>query len=95
MKKYLIYGFALLGFATFIFLACSVAEPEPVEPPQDTQVDVTLQNDYGKYQISSPLYNVFHVLDTETGVVKTYYADNSGWTDGIEPYELLYTTQTN
>jgi len=79
MKKYLIYGFALLGFATFIFLACSVAEPEPVEPPQDTQVDVTLQNNYGKYQIEHFSGNYILVLNTETGEMRTYNTNGSVW----------------
>ena len=87
MKKILINTFALIGFATFIFLACSVAEPAPVEPPQDTvtQVDVTLQNDYGKYQLSDASNGRIVVLNTETGVMKTYFGSN-GWTeDGNYP----------
>ena len=90
MKKYLIYGFALLGFATFIFLACSVAEPEPVEPPQDTQVDVTLQNNYGKYQIAGTSTGRIVVLNTETGVMKTYYGSN-GWTEDGNLPSITFT----
>ena len=85
MKKYLIYGFALLGFATFIFLACSVAEPEPVEPPQDTQVDVTLQNNYGKYQIEHFSGNYILVLNTETGEMRTYVRTDGVWVEHSTP----------
>jgi len=36
------------------------------------------------------------VLDTETGVVKTYYTNNDGndFASGGNPYQLIYTTQT-
>ena len=64
MKKILFNTFALIGFGTFIFLACSVAEPDPTEPTDPTQttnttceveveVDAALLNEYGKYQISA------------------------------------------
>ena len=66
MKKILINTFALIGFGTFIFLACSVAEPEPTEPQ--------VTNNYGKYQIAAT--NVSNAgtvyvygLNTETGQV--------------------------
>ena len=91
MKKYLIYGFALLGFATFIFLACSVAEPEPVEPPQDTQVDVTLQNNYGKYQVATFENDFLVVLNTETGVMKSYNPTLDGWVENSNLPSITFT----
>ena len=89
MKKILFNTFALIGFGTFIFLACSVAEPEPTEPQVTT-------NEYGKYQMTDTGgYYIFHVLDTETGEVRTYYNDSQpdmGVSSGS--YNLVHTTQT-
>ena len=86
MKKILINTFALIGFVTFILLACSVSEPEPTEPPQTTnvEVDATLLNEYGKYQVSAyenEGYAGMAVLNTETGVTKFHHWYNSQWNE--------------
>ena len=87
MKKILFNTFALIGFGTFIFLACSVAEPEPepTEPPQTTnvEVDATLLNEYGKYQVETLDENlkIILVLNTETGAMKRYTANNGAWNE--------------
>ena len=47
-------------------------------------------NSTGKYQISAgPTVGLFHVIDTETGVVKTFEKNNGGPT-----YYLVGTTIT-
>ena len=66
--KYLINAFAILGIASFIFLACSAAETtmneDPIENGGDNDGDngdggdggdnnPPIQNNYGKYQIST------------------------------------------
>lgn len=97
MKKNLIHFFAVIGFGTFILLACSVDDiADSMENNNNNNNSEITSNNYGKYQISSSSNTVYHVLDTETGVVKTYYTNNDGgtWPVGLNPYELLYTTQT-
>ena len=91
--KYLINAFAILGVASFIFLACSAGETamdneDPIENngDNDGNNNPPIQNNYGKYQISSVysasngtdiIYYVFG-LNTETGeaVRKTAFGDN-------------------
>ena len=112
--KYLINAFAILGIASFIFLACSAGETamdneDPIENGGDNDGDngdggdggdnnPPIQNNYGKYQIStsqtgdisngSPrtfLYTT--ILNTETGQVSLYYST----TNGSWVYQLLRT----
>ena len=95
MKKNLIHFFAVVGFGTFILLACSVDDvADSMDNNNNSEI---VSNNYGKYQITGTGNQfVFHVLDTETGVVKTYTAEASAnWITGGSSYELLYTTQTN
>jgi len=87
--KYLINALAILGIASFIFLACSAGETamdneDPIENggDNDGNNNPPIQNNYGKYQIS-PVYNdngTYYVfgLNTETGeaVRKTAFGDN-------------------
>ena len=80
MKNQLINLFAFIGIITCIALACSVSDDEltddePINPnPQTTET-----NDYGKYQFSSVYAGSFAiaVLNTETGVMKSYESNNS------------------
>jgi len=82
MKNQLINLFALIGFVTFIVLACSVAsdDDEPINPnPQTTDT-----NDYGKYQVSDISSSNIVVLNTETGVMKSYVysgGSNGNWSE--------------
>ena len=71
--KYLINAFAILGIASFIFLACSAGETamdneDPIENGGDNDGDngdggdggdnnPPIQNNYGKYQIATSTYN--------------------------------------
>ena len=92
--KYLINAFAILGVASFIFLACSASETAMNEDPienggdnggdngdggdgGDNNENPPIQNNYGKYQISTSMpYNQTAVyttiLNTETGQVSLY-----------------------
>ena len=93
MKNQLINLFALIGIITCVALACSVAsdDDEPINPnPQTTnttcevEVDATLLNEYGKYQISATFrgeYNGLYLtaINTETGVTKVYSSTGNGW----------------
>ena len=86
--KYLINAFAILGVASFIFLACSASETAmDNDGNNDGDNNPPIQNNYGKYQIS-PVYSAFDEnsdiiyyvfgLNTETGeaVRKTAFGDN-------------------
>ena len=62
MKNNLIHFFAVIGFGTFILLACSVDEIAD---------SMNNNNNYGKYQITATSYNGKYIygLNTETGEV--------------------------
>ena len=103
MKKNLIHFFAVIGFGTFILLACSVDDiADSMENNNNTEI---VSNNYGKYQITGTgNYLIFHVLNTETGEVKTYKTsaaqpntttDTAAFLSGTANFSLLYTTQTN
>ena len=67
MKKNLIHFFAVIGFGTFILLACSVDEiADSMDNNNNSQIT---SNNYGKYQISYADANVVYGLNTETGEV--------------------------
>ena len=82
--KYLINAFAILGVASFIFLACSASETamneDPIENNGDNDGDNNppIQNNYGKYQISTSMSSLENtwvyttILNTETGQVSLY-----------------------
>jgi hypothetical protein len=89
--KYLINAFAILGVASFIFLACSASETAMNEDPIENNGDndgnsdgnnnPPIQNNYGKYQIStstSTSYSVFTtILNTETGQTSLYVSSSN------------------
>tara|TARA_B100001057_G_scaffold466870_1_gene524433 strand:- start:138 stop:395 length:258 start_codon:yes stop_codon:yes gene_type:complete len=75
MKKNLIHFFAVIGFGTFILLACSV--DDIADSMNNSQITSTT----GKYQVEvmGGGYDIL-VLNTETGQMKRYAADD-GWTE--------------
>lgn len=84
MKKNLIHFFAVIGFGTFILLACSVDDiADSMNNNNNTEI---VSNNNGKYQISamtggSSNTNEFIIaLNTETGVIKSYTLTTNGWT---------------
>jgi hypothetical protein len=96
MKKFLINIFALIGFVTFILLACSVDDIDSNDNNNNNNnnnnnENEIVSNDYGKYQIASTAQNNVLVLNTETGVMKAYYlntADN--WTEYGNPITFTH-----
>lgn len=76
MKNYLMTSFAIVGAISLIIMACSA------ENSINSSASAV-----GKYQISSSTSS-FHVLDTETGVVKTYFQGSN------QNYVLYCTTVT-
>ena len=94
--KYLINAFAILGVASFIFLACSASETAMNEDPienggdndgnNDGNNNPPIQNNYGKYQVSQGNNTHMVILNTETGVLKSYYwlsnNTNGEWVEG-------------
>ena len=70
MKKFLINTFALIGFVTFILLACSVDEIADSSDNNNNNSEI-VSNNYGKYQIIEKGGSNGEVfgLNTETGEV--------------------------
>ena len=98
MKKNLIHFFAVIGFGTFILLACSVDDiADSMNNNNNSEivstaceVDVSLQNSYGKYQVSTTESYGIVVLNTETGVMKTYRM-NGGWEEYPNVPDITFT----
>tara|TARA_Y100000766_G_C18747080_1_gene526541 strand:- start:366 stop:569 length:204 start_codon:yes stop_codon:yes gene_type:complete len=66
MKKILINTFALIGFVTFIHLACSV---DDIDSNDNNNQNEIVSNNYGKYQVSNwgNGSSYLSLLNTETG----------------------------
>ena len=79
MKKFLINTFALIGFVTFILLACSVDDIDSSDNNNNNSEVVS--NNNGKYQVSNvgDTSNFIVVLNTETGVMKSYTIGQGIW----------------
>ena len=71
--------FAIVGVVSVIFWTCaseSTSDTTNVNPPQLTG---------GTYQVSAVSSSLIVILNTETGVLKSYYYDNTTgaeWTEG-------------
>ncbi|MFY8213351.1 MAG: hypothetical protein ACOVKJ_02735 [Flavobacterium sp.] len=89
MKNYVLHSLAIVGAISLIIMACSADNSNNTNTPNNT-------NALGKYQISTDswastsnnIYRYMSVIDTETGVVKTYQSVNSS------NYTLIKTTST-
>jgi hypothetical protein len=80
MKNYVLHSLAVVGAVSLIIMACSA----------DNSASSSSVNTLGRYQISSSFSpNGFNVIDTETGVVKSYGYSSSNFT-----YSLYSTTVT-
>jgi hypothetical protein len=75
--NYLISSLAIVGAFSLIIMACSA----------DNSSSANSVNSVSKYQITTATLG-FHVIDTETGVVKTFS------TSGGNSYILVNTTTT-
>jgi len=85
--NFLIHTFAAVGVISLIFWSCAAADSDSIDnPPQITE-------GYGKYQVTIGPNNGMVILNTETGVLKSYYRNLNG-TNGewVEGYQ--YTTNS-
>jgi hypothetical protein len=90
VPKYLINSFAIIGVFSFIFFACAAADGAD-SPDGDMNNPPAAVG--GRYQISSSVTSGgsqwFDVIDTETGVVKSFRSGGGG-----VGYGLIHTTNT-
>ena len=90
MKKNLIHFFAVIGFGTFILLACSVDDiadsMENNNNNNNNNNTEIVSNNNGKYQIEHWTGSTFFALNTETGEMRTYvWSNNGGWVEDNRP----------
>ena len=92
MKKNLIHFFSVIGFGTFILLACSVDDiADSMNNNNNTEI---VSNNNGKYQVQDYSTGYIVVLNTETGVMKTYLLDvnNAGtWVERPGVSQITFT----
>jgi hypothetical protein len=85
LPNFLIHTFAAVGVISLIFWGCAAADSDSIDnPPQLTG---------GTYQVETLTEDRILVLNTETGVMKTYYkngATNGIWTD-LSDFEITFT----
>ena len=74
--NFLIHTFAAVGVISLIFWSCAAADSDNIDnidnPPQIT-------SSVGKYQLSNLQGSGIGVLNTETGVLKSYYMSEQDW----------------
>jgi hypothetical protein len=96
--NYLTSTLAVVGAFSLIIMACSADSSKSATPTASTPPTTVTTSTIGKYQISGTavpygttgiIRRYFDVIDTETGIVKSYYCDpNTG------QYTLINTTVT-
>ena len=70
--------FAVLGIVSIIFWTCSSESVLNVVSDDDDS------DNYGKYQVASTNNGSMVIINTETGVLKTYLINDVGeWTEGL------------
>ena len=94
MKKFLINTFALIGFVTFILLACSVDDIDSNDNNNNNNQNEIVSNT-GKYQVASWKEYGIVVLNTETGVMKSYDFESNGagnysWEEYMNPITFTH-----
>ena len=73
--------FAVLGIVSIIFWTCSSESVLNVLSDDDDS------DNYGKYQVSMSSNASIVILNTETGVLKSYVIDDSNeWVEGTSTY---------
>tara|TARA_R110002072_G_scaffold165063_1_gene318241 strand:- start:1848 stop:2150 length:303 start_codon:yes stop_codon:yes gene_type:complete len=82
LPNFLIHTFAAVGVISLIFWSCAAADSDNIDnidnPPQ-------ISSSVGKYQVASTSSSMLVILNTETGVLKSYYfniSSNYEWTEG-------------
>ena len=74
--------FAILGVVSIIFWTCSA---ESSSDDNSSNLPPQITDGYGKYQVSMSDTNFMVILNTETGVLKSYVrysATNGEWMEG-------------
>ena len=70
LPNFLIHTFAAVGVISLIFWSCAAADSDNIDnidnPPQ-------ISSSVGKYQVSNIGNYAMVILNTETGVLKSYY----------------------
>jgi|SaaInlStandDraft_1057018.scaffolds.fasta_scaffold279527_2 hypothetical protein len=81
LPNFLIHTFAAVGVISLIFWGCAAADSDNIDnPPQLTE-------EYGKYQVAVSTSLGMVILNTETGVLKSYYRNlstNGEWLEGYQ-----------
>ena len=84
LPNFLIHTFAAVGVISLIFWSCAAADSDSIDnPPQLTG---------GTYQVEhvDDIGNRIVVLNTETGVMKTYTRNSSEWVES-NPATITFT----
>ncbi len=85
IPNYLMTSLAFVGAISLIVMACSADN-------SNSSTNNNSANAVGKYQISADASTGFHVIDTETGIVKTY---KFKWINSANnTYEYVYNSTT-
>jgi len=79
--NYLKNVFAGLGVLSLIFYTCA---SESTSDDSSSNLPPQITEGYGKYQVSMSDYLNMTILNTETGVLKTYYRNlqTNEWSEG-------------
>ena len=76
LPNFLIHTFAAVGVISLIFWSCAAADSDNIDnidnPPQ-------ISSSVGKYQVSNLANLSMVILNTETGVLKSYYMSEQDW----------------
>ena len=74
--------FAIVGVVSIIFWTCSSESVLNVVSDDDDS------DDYGKYQVAMTNNGSMVIINTETGVLKTYYmtSENNEWSEGTTSF---------
>ena len=79
LPNFLIHTFAAVGVISLIFWSCAAADSDNIDnidnPPQ-------ISSSVGKYQVSNVGNYAMVILNTETGVLKSYEIDEDEWVEG-------------
>ena len=85
LPNFLIHTFAAVGVISLIFWGCAAADSDSIDNPS--------QLTGGTYQVETFTSGRILVLNTETGVMKTYQANaNVEWVEPVGNYpEITFT----
>ena len=76
LPNFLIHTFAAVGVISLIFWSCAAADSDNIDnidnPPQ-------ISSSVGKYQVSNFNTSSMVILNTETGVSKSYFTSGNNW----------------